>query len=337
MDRITVALALGVAALVTTLVAGACSDGGEATLTIYSGRSEDLVGPLIEDFERQTSIDVEVRYASSTDLAATLREEGSNSPADVFYAQDPASLGAVAIDGLFMVLPEDILSMVPDRFSDRDGLWVGTSGRSRVVVYDSTRVEPGDIPTSVDGFIDPEWSGRLGIAPGNGSFLAFVAAMILERGETATLQWLEGIAANDPKPFSGNSPIVAAVDDNQVEAGLANHYYLLRLQAEQGETDAANFFFPTTGPGSLVMPAGVGVLATTDKEAAALRFVEFLLSNEAQQYFVDETYEYPVIEGVDPDPALPPISSLQQPDIDLSALAETIDAATDLVARAGLL
>jgi iron(III) transport system substrate-binding protein len=338
MDRHRNPLRVMLLFLAFALAAASCSDddaGG--TLTIYSGRNEELVGSLIDQFETETGIAVEVRYASSTDLAATLREEGTNSPADVFFAQDPASLGAVAEAGLFRTLPGDLLELVPAQFSDRDGLWIGVSGRSRVVVYDSTRISPSDLPDSVDGFTDPTWQGRIAIAPSNGSFLAFVAAMILERGEDATRDWLESIAANDPQTFSGNSPIVAAVNDGTVDVGLVNHYYLLGLRAEVGETNAANHFFATAGPGSLVMPAGVGILATTDHGAEAERFVEFLLSPTAQQYFVTETFEYPVIEGVEPDPILPPLASLAQPDIDLSDLATALDRATDLVAEAGLL
>jgi iron(III) transport system substrate-binding protein len=161
--------------------------------------------------------------------------------------------------------------------------------------------------------------------------------MILERGEDATREWLEALADNDPQTFSGNSPIVTAVDEGTVEVGLVNHYYLLQLRAELGETTAANHFFATAGPGSLVMPAGVGILNTTDNGDAAERFIEFLLSQTAQEYFATETFEYPVIAGVAPDPILPPLSSLAQPDIDLSDLAAALDLATDLVAEAGLL
>jgi iron(III) transport system substrate-binding protein len=324
-------------ALVLVVTATACTDDSPETLTVYSGRSEDLVGALIAQFEDETGIDVEVRYASSTDLAATLREEGANSPADVFFAQDPASLGAIAEAGMFQELPEEILGLVSERFSDRDGLWVGVSARSRVVVYDSSRISPDDLPATVDGFTNPEWNGRLAIAPSNASFLAFVAAMILERGEDATREWLDALADNEPQTFSGNSPIVTAVDEGTVEVGLVNHYYLLQLRAELGETTAANHFFATAGPGSLVMPAGVGILSTTDNGDEAEQFVEFLLSQSAQEYFATETLEYPVIDGVSPDPILPPLASLAQPDIDLSDLAAALDRATDLVAEAGLL
>lgn len=323
-------------ALCFALAAAACGGDDPDRLTVYSGRSEDLVGPLLERFTAETGIEVAVRYADSADLAATLLQEGGNSPADVFFAQDPASLGAVAVGGLLRDLPADLLQRVPAGFSDNEGRWVGISGRSRTVVYDTRRVDPAELPTDLGGFTDPSWKGRLGIAPTNGSFLAVVAAMILLDGEEATRGWLEQIAANDPGLYSGNSAIVAAVDAGEVDAGLVNHYYLLRLQAEQGETGAANHFL-SGGPGALVMPAGVGILATSDAADAAEQFVEFLLSPEAQTYFAEETFEYPLVAGAAPHPELPALEDLRPPDLDLSRLADVLDTATDLVAEAGLL
>jgi iron(III) transport system substrate-binding protein len=327
----------GLLLAVLVVATAGCGDGGTTTLTVYSGRNQELVQPLFDQFTEQTGVQLEVRYAGSTDLAATLREEGSNSPADVFFAQDPASLGAVAEQGLLATLPDTLLGLVSDRFSDGEGRWIGISGRARVVVYDPTVISAADLPSDVTGFTDPAWAGRFGIAPGNGSFLAFVAAMIVMDGEDATRTWLDGIAANDPGRFTNNSSIVAAVDAGEIEAGLVNHYYLLRLQAEQGETVAANHFLASEGPGSLVMPAGVGILATSDDIEAAERFIEFLLSQEAQEYFATETFEYPLVSGVDPIAGLPPLSSLGAPQLDLSALAAALDRATDLVAEAGLL
>lgn len=325
------------AAISLLLLLTACGDDDSATLTIYSGRSEELVGPLLARFEAETGIAIEVRYASSTDLAATLREEGSSSPADVFFAQDPASLGAVAEADMFRVLAPSLRALVPERFSDRDGLWVGVSGRSRVLVYDSTSLVPADLPTDADDLLDPVWRGRIGIAPSNASFLAFVAAMILDRGEDATAEWLAGLAANDPQIFSGNSPIVTEVNNGTVAIGLVNHYYLLGLIADQGSATAANHFFSNAGPESLVMPAGVGILTTTDSLGAAEQFVEFLLTAESQQYFAEETFEYPLIDGVEAPASLPPLDTLAHPDLDLSDLATVLDLATDLVAAAGLL
>ncbi len=327
------------AATIVFVVAASACGGDDGTLTVYSGRSEELVGPLIERFEDETGISVSVRYGNSGELAATLLEEGENSPADVFFAQDPASIGSVADAGLLDDLPDGVLGRVPSRFSDGAGKWVGVSGRARVVVYDSTRVDPATLPADESGFTSPEWEGRIAVAPTNGSFLAFVAAKILLDGEAETLSWLEAMRDNRAPSYSGNSVIVGAVDDGEVDAGLVNHYYLFRRIAEEGGANvvAANHFLTGAGAASLVMPAGVGVLETSDQRDDAEDFVEFLLSASSQKYFADETFEYPLAAGVAASPGLPALDSLSTPRVDLSSLAAVLDLATDLVAEAGLL
>ncbi|MGB5167980.1 MAG: iron ABC transporter substrate-binding protein [Acidimicrobiia bacterium] len=316
-----------------------CSGSSDSSyaLTVYSGRSEELVAPLIEQFELESGIQLSVRYGDSAELAATILEEGDRSPASVFLAQDPASLGSIALAGLFAELPSDTLSMVPERFSDPGGRWVGVSGRARTVAYDTNLVSPPDLPANEDGLVDPRWKGQVGIAPTNGSFLAFVAAKILLDGETATLAWLERVEANEAPTYPRNSTIVDAVVDGQVETGLVNHYYVLRSLAEDPDAPAANYFFPEASAGSLIMPSGAGILEASDAPDSAATFVEFLLSVEAQEYFAQETFEYPLVPGVEPFGDLPPLDSIPTPDIDLSDLAPMLDLATDLVAEAGLL
>lgn len=326
---------------VLAVLATSCGESDDSrdagTLTVYSGRSEELVAPLIDRFEDQTGIEVAVRYAGSTELAATLLEEGASSPADVFFAQDPASLGTVAIADRFTTLPDETISGVPDRFVDSERRWIGVSGRARVVVFDTGRLSPTELPATEAGFTEAAWAGRVAIAPTNGSFLSFVAARILLEGETATLAWLSAMAANQSPTYAGNSAIVAAVNDGQVPTGLVNHYYLFRLEAEEPDAVLENYFFPEATAGSLVMPAGVGILDTAPNPAAAAAFVDFLLSVDAQEYFATETYEYPLVTGVPAHAGLPPIASIPTPDIDLSLLATKLDTATDLVAEAGLL
>jgi iron(III) transport system substrate-binding protein len=287
---------------------------------------------LIEEFQNETGIEVEVRYAGSSELAATLLAEGDDSEADVFFAQDPASLGAVA--EMMTSLPEETLALVDDRFRDGDGRWVGTSGRVRVLVHNLDSDIP--LPQTIDDVVSPEWAGQLGVAPTNGSFLAFVAAMILERGEEATLEWLEALAAIDPVDFEDNAPIVEATDSGELDGGLVNHYYLLRLRAEGLGENAENWFIPAGDVGSLVMPAGAAILSGTARPDAAQQFVDFLLSEEAQSYFGTETLEYPLIDGVAGPEGVPPLSEIEAPDIDLSQLAGVAALATELVAEAGL-
>ncbi|MEZ5174750.1 MAG: extracellular solute-binding protein [Acidimicrobiia bacterium] len=324
-------------AVVAALFATACSSSDDASLTLYSGRSEDLVQPVIDAFVDATGIQVTVKYAGSADLAATILEEGDASPADVFFAQDPASLGTIAEAGLFDTLDDDLLGRVPDRFSDDAGQWVGTSGRARVVVYDSTVLNDADLPATEDPFANPGWAGRVAIAPTNGSFLAFVATKILVDGRDATLTWLEGMAANDAPAYPNNSSIVAAVNAGEIQAGLVNHYYLLRALAENPDEIGVNYFFEEPTAGSLVMPAGAGILASSTHKDAARRFVAWLLNESSQRYFADETFEYPLVPGIPANAVLPPIDRIPTPELNLSDLAGVLDTATDLVAEAGLL
>jgi len=307
----------------------AAADAGK--LVIYSGRSENLVGPLIEQFKKETGIQVDVRYGSTSEIAATLLEEGQNSPADLFFAQDPGGLGAVAKAGLMAPLPDEIISRVKAEFRSPDNLWVGVSGRARVVVYNTDKLSEADLPADIADFVDPKWSGKIGWAPTNASFQAMVTGMRKVWGEEQTKAWLEGILANKPVVFEGNAPIVEAVGAGEIEVGFVNHYYLYRFLAEQGESfKARNYFLPGGGPGSLVLVAGAGRLATGKDEANAIKFIEFLVSVEAQSYFVEQTSEYPVVDGVESPAGLTPIEKLNRASISLSDL-------TDMQGTVGLL
>ena len=309
------------------------SDGIE--LIIYSGRSESLVGPLIDKFEEATGIDAKVNYAGTGALAATLLEEGDRSPADVFFAQDPGGLGSII--ELVKPLSDDLIGRVPDWARSPDNLWVGISGRARTVVYNTEALSPEDLPDAMDGFTDPKWKGRIGWAPTNGSFQAMVTGMRLIWGEDRTRDWLEGIVANDPSVYAKNTPTVAATGFGEVEVGFVNHYYLHRFLAEEGEGFAArNYFLPGGGPGSAVLVTGAAILKTSDNVTAAERFLDYLLSTEAQSYFAEETYEYPLIAGVSWADLLPDLASLNTPDIDVSDLGD-LAATQNLLREVGAL
>jgi iron(III) transport system substrate-binding protein len=300
---------------------GAVSDDTSQALTIYSGRSESLAGPVIEQFQEASGIDVEVRYGATSEMAATLLEEGNNSPADVFFAQDPGGLGAVT--GLLAPLPEDILHQVDGRFRDPNGRWVGISGRGRVLVYNTEALKPEDLPQDLRDFTDPQWKRRIGWAPTNGSFQTMVTAMRIAWGEEETRQWLEDILANEPVAYGKNTPIVAAVGAGEVDVGFVNHYYLYRFLQEEGESfSARNYFLPGGGPGSLVMVAGAGVVGSSDNQEAAHKFLRFMLSPVAQQYFATQTFEYPLVEGVRTQRELPPLAELNAIQVDLANLAD---------------
>ncbi len=325
--------------ILAAVVLAAC--GGQQaqsdTLTVYSGRSESLVGPLIEQFENESGIQVDVRYGSTAEMAATLLEEGENSPADVFFAQDPGGLGAVSAAGMLAELPDELLSKVDSRFADPAGLWVGVSGRARVVVYNTDMLSPEDLPQDLQGFTDPAWMGRIGLPPTNASFQTMVTAMRQVWGEEATRAWLEGIMANEPTFYESNTPTVAAVAAGEVEVGFVNHYYLYRFLSEEGEEfSARNYFLPGGGPGSLVMVAGVGQLASSQNQANALAFINYLLSQSAQEYFAGETFEYPLVPGVSPSVNLTPLSELNAVEIELANLAD-LQGTVELLQDVGML
>jgi iron(III) transport system substrate-binding protein len=307
------------------------------TITVYSGRNENLVGPAMELFKQRTGIDAQVRYAGTSELAALLLEEGARTPADVFFSQDAGALGALSNAGLLAPLPGDLLNMVDPRFRSTQDEWVGVTGRARAVVYNTDRVEESDIPESILDFVEPTWKGRLGWAPTNASFQSFVTALRVDRGEDVAREWLENMRANNIRAYDNNNAIVTAVVNAEIDTGFVNHYYLLNQQAQAGGTlPAANYIYSNGDPGALVNIAGVAILASSGNQTAAESFVEFMLSDEAQRYFAEQTFEYPLVEGIEADPDLVPLADIQVPDIDLSDLAD-LEGTLELLRDVGLL
>ncbi len=342
-----VLLALGI-----TLIVGACGSGPSGSpaavpsssaaaspsgsLTVYSGRSEELVAPILARFEEATGVTLEVRYAGTSELAATILEEGANSPADVFLSQDGGALGALAKEGLLAALPADVVGRVDPRFAAGDGTWVGLSGRARVLAYDTRELSDADLPASVTDLADPAWKGRIGWVPTNASFQTFVTALRVQLGEEAARAWLEAVQANDPRAYEGNAAAVAGVAAGEVDVALVNHYYLYQARAETPDLPVANHFFTGGDPGALVNVAGIGILGTAKNLAAAEALVRFLLDAEAQTYFATKTFEYALVEGIAPADGLPALADIQSPDLDLTDL-DDIEGTVRLLQEAGVL
>ena len=305
-------------------------------LTIYSGRSESLVGPLIAQFEAETGLNVQVRYGSTAGMAATILEEGNNSPADIYYGQDAGALGALAKTNRLTTLPDSILNQVEPRFRSPTGQWVGTSGRARTVVYNTNNVTEADLPDDIFGFCDPAWQGRLGWAPTNGSFQAFVTAMRVVEGEDRASEWLECIQANEPAVYPKNTPIVEAVGNGEIDAGFVNHYYLFQFLAENPDFPARNYHPRAGGIGAMTNVAGVGIIDTTDNPEAAKAFVQFLLRPSSQQYFNEETNEYPLTSNIPLNELLTPLSDVSTPNLDLNDL-DDLEGTLQLLQTLGIL
>jgi iron(III) transport system substrate-binding protein len=308
-------------------------------ITVYSGRSRPLAAPVLDDFEKTSGITVEVRYGDTAAMAAQLQEEGSRTPADVFLAQDAGALGAVAAEDLFAGLPDEVLDKVPAAYRDEGGQWVGLTGRSRTMVHNVDQVAEDDLPKSVFELTEPEWKGKVGIAPTNGSFQAFITAMRVEHGGERTQDFLDALKANDAQIREGNAPIVTDVDNGRLATGLVNHYYVYELAKEKGTTvdalKAKNHFFPNGDTGALVNVSGVGVLRGAGDDPDARAFVDYLLGRQAQTYFAQETSEYPLVAGVANARGLPQLSSLNTPDIDLNDL-DDLQTTVEMIRESGL-
>ena len=304
-------------------------------LVVYSGRSESLVDNIVQQFGDVTGVKVEVKYANTAQLAATLLEEGGNSPADVFFAQDPGGLGAV--EAQLAALPADILDLVPPWARSPQGKWVGVSGRARTVAYNTDNLTENDLPDDMFGFTDPVWKGRIGWAPANASFQTMVTAMRSEWGEDRTREWLEGIRANDPRTYPNNTSQVAAAASGEIDVGFVNHYYLFRFLAEEGEGFGARNYHPRSGgPGSIVMVAGAGILSSAENRQNAERFLEFMLSPVAQQYFAGQTFEYPLVEGVKTERVLVPLADIAKPELTAGDLVD-LKGTQELLRESGVL
>ena len=347
--RVTASLSFTALAAVGLLLAGCTAPApvdteqpgepvADGTFTLYSGRDEALVQPLIDQFEAASGIEVEVRYGNTAELGALLLEEGDATPADVFLSQDAGALGALSQAGLFATLPDDIADAVPAGFTSTDDSWVGITGRARVVVYDAEEIAADDLPDTIDGYVTDEWTGRVGVAPGNASFQSFVTALRVLDGDDAAASWAQALAGNEPQIFEGNTPILTAVNDGAVDVGLINHYYWFRAAAEVGaENMRAQLKFLEPGDaGSIVNVTGAGILAGSSTDADALEFVRYLVSLEAQTYFVEQTFEYPLLPGIDAPQGLPSLESLINPELDLSDL-DDLATTQRLLADAGLI
>jgi iron(III) transport system substrate-binding protein len=332
-------LILAVLVLTAAAASGAASGAKETTtVTVYSGRDERFVGPIYRRFQELTGVELRVRYGDSAELAATLLEEGRNSPADVFVSQDAGALGAVASRGRLKVLPPSILRRVPARFRAPGRRWVGLTGRARVVVYNTNALRPAQLPKTIWGFAQPRWKGKVGLPPTNASFQAFVSAMRVRAGERRTRDWLLALKANDVRFFSGNSQVVAAVARGEIQVGFVNHYYLYQLKEQQPSAAAANYFLRgKKDPGALVNVAGAGVVAGTEKTAAAQRLISFLLGREAQRYFARSPgrAEYPLAAGVRPRTGLPRLGSIEGARISLGRLGRELETTLRLLNEVG--
>ena len=305
-------------------------------LTVYSGRGEALVGPIIAQFERESGVKVNVRYGGTSELAALLTEEAAQSPADVFWAQDGGALGAIA--SLFSDLPAEVNEGVSAEFRNVNNKWAPTSGRSRTLVYSTERVTEADLPAAITDLTDEKYKSRVAWAPTNGSFQAFVTAFRVAHGDDAARAWLEGMIANDAKAYRNNGTQIEAIANGEVDFGLVNNYYLGRYLARDAKYPVSQTHFAAGDIGNLLNVAGAGIVAASENQDNARKFIDYLLSPAAQQYITTQGNEYPVIAGLIANPTLEPFEELQElsPKVDIDQISD-LEGTLELLRQVGLL
>lgn len=355
-----------VTALLTLSACGSDTASGgaadaDSTLVVYSGRKDVLVGPLVERFERETGIHVEVKYGTDAALLAAMAEEGDASPADVYWANTEGAL--VEAGTRFEVLP-DSLTGKPAAFAAQGGRWVPVTTRFRVLAYAPSRIDTTALPASVMGLPGmASLRGRVGWTPTYSSFQDFVSAMRALKGDSAAAAWLDGMKALAPKAYESNAPMIEALEAGEIDVALTNHYYVLRALegGEEGEVeseeeeaaehaaeaaaeargeeaheadrpDLAMHHFAAGDVGNLALVTGAGILTTSRHNAAALRFLSFLLGHEAQEFAAESVHEYPVVPGTEMPAYMMPFDRAVAlgPEIDASALA-SLDATLALL------
>ena len=329
------AIALVIGSL--TWVATQSESAGEKVeeLTIYSGRSEEFIAPFLARWEQESGITLNVRYGDSAELAAQILEEGKNSPADLFLSQDAGALGAVATAGLLSKLPASVGQLIESQFSAQDRSWIGVTGRARVFAYNPEAVTT--LPLSITDLTKKIYRGKIGIAPSNASFQAFVTALINEKGEAFAQKWLTNLKKNDAKIYLKNSAIVEAIDQGEIDLGLVNHYYLWEVSTALGRAiNVKNGYFNPGDIGNLINVSGAGVLATSKKQASVEELINFLTSKTIQDLFVEQTHEYSLIAGTSSPQDLPDLKKIGAPQVDLGELVN-IQRTQDLLIKVGLL
>jgi len=338
-------LILGVIALALT-ACGSSSTSGSAsestgpgtTITLYNGQHEQTTARLVAGFEKQTGIKVKVRSDDEDVLGNQILQEGSSSPADVFYTENTPVLEDLQEKGLLAPIAPSTMAAVPAKYSSPQGDWVGVSARVSVLVYNTSLIKPSELPSSILELAQPQWKGKVGFAPSETDFQPLVTAITKLDGVAAAEKWLKGLQANS-KVYPDNETVVAQVNNGESTVGIINHYYWYRLRDEVGASGmhSALHYYAPHDPGYLLNVSGAAVLKSSSQQAAAQRFVAFIVSKAGQEILAhSHSYEYPIGSGVLSAQPLKPFDQLQLAPVTIADLGNG-HAPLELEQKLGLL
>ncbi|MCH2620347.1 MAG: extracellular solute-binding protein [Actinomycetota bacterium] len=320
------------------IVQGDCASDAGKEVTIYSGRSEYLISPILEAFACETGIDVRVRWGNSTDLAILINEEGKSTEADVFLSRSPGPVGFLEGNELLGTIDGSVLSLVEEQNHAASGSWIGFSGRKRVLVYNVDQVKPDELPNSVFDLTDPVYKNRVAIPGTNGSFEDWFTVFRDQHGNETATKWLNDMVENDAKYYPNNRSIVEAAGRGEIDMGLVNHYYNYQEAAALGsEHRAVNYDFPSDDIGSLLIITAATILETAKDKDASNELIAYLLTPQAQDYFSNRTFEYPLAKGSKPNSILPALEALEIGSVDFDSLGGGFEETERIVRESGIL
>jgi iron(III) transport system substrate-binding protein len=338
LGSLLVAVAAGLA---ITGCGGLSASGGANTLVLYSAQHPETTAAIIAAFTRQTGIKVLVKNDSEDVLTAQLEQEGSRSPADVFYTENSNWLQQLDDRGLLAKVAGATLANTPRRDSATNGDWLGVSGRFSVLIYNPSKVRAAQLPKTTLALASPRYKGMLELAPAETDFWPIITSIARARGQATALNWLKGLKANagSNDNTQDNETLVSDVNKGIAAIGLINHYYYFRIRSElgAGSFHAKLALFAPRDPGYVEDISAAGILKSSPRQQAAQKFLAFLTSPTGQEAIArSSSYEYPLAKNVAPNPALPPLSSFKPNSITPAEIGTGLDA-RDLLREAGLI
>lgn len=308
-------------------------------LIIYGAQHPQVEAMLAKAFTAKTGIPVKIHDGEGPDIASQILSEGAASPADVFYTENAPELNLLSEHGLLAPVKPSTLAQVPAQYNSAKGDWVGVTARENVLDYNPAKISEAELPSSLMALADPQWQGKIGIAPSDGDFLPLVSAVIKLYGKDKALAWLKALKAN-AKIYEDDEGVTAAVAHGDVAAGIINNYYYYRLRTQLGVEGIHSklYHFKDGDVGGLVNISGAAVLRSSAEPKEAQEFLAFLVSKQAQELLgkSDVAFEYPLRPGVAPNPALKPFDELQPPALKAADLGDD-QAAGQLLQEAGLI
>jgi iron(III) transport system substrate-binding protein len=324
---------------ILAVILGPAPSAQAQTLTLYSAQHEQVIDMLTAAFTKNTGIKVKVHEGEGPDIASQILQEGADSPADVFFTENSPELVLLDEKGFLAPVAPATLAEVPAKYNAADCNWLGVLARENVLDFNPSMIQESAMPASLLDLAKPEWAGKLGIAPSDADFLPLVSAMIEQYGKEKTLAWLQGLKTNS-KIYQDDEGVVAAVARGDVAAGIVNNYYWARLETALGpaKIDSKIYHFKGGDIGGLVNISGAAVLKSSKNQAAAQKFLAFLVSRQAQQLLgqSEVDFEYPLRPGVPPNRILLPFKDLQPPAISAAQLGDDQQAGS-LLQQAGLI